>query len=1244
VKLSRFGPRARTVLIAAIALALALAISSLAFGRELRVTTAQDLINCATGAPLVSGPDAGIASTDGDTCVLSPGTYDLTGLGTVTVTLRSLTIRSREGAAVTIVQGATPVFSIERDNVTIGGSAPDQGLTIRGSTGAGIVIGGGATPPGEADEDITIQNNFITDNDGDGIEILTPGAVKTFRFEGNDFRGNGGNGIRFDPAVTTVGGSNPEEGVWISGNAFDSNGGDAIHFGNSSGIENLTISRNEILRSGDSGILFANSVTTIESVSIVENVIQQNGFVATNIGAGIAFLNSGDISSLTIADNRGATPDQGITGNWGPGILFDGAGTFTGILPVAGGGVTDLDDIVIRGNVISDNGGGGTPLLLDGIAFFNGGDIGNLKLEENTLRLNAGNGVLLANRGDFEGSEISGNLFRNNGTNGIVPSYGDGFAAVVNGDISRIVFEGNESRENAVRGVFLGSVTGEVSEIRFTGGNQFIKNGLGLAPGLIPGTAGHGLELSSFEDITNIELDGVTANQNGGSGVRLDALGNAFSGYFFPPAAQPPFPGDVLNVTVTGGTFNLNGASAPIGAGNGLAVAGETVRAVTLGQVTADANDDHGVFINSTEDITEVSIENGEFSANDRNHDSIGAGVYLDAAEDMNNVTLRANKASGSQVGFHFTINGDGRAITVEGNPEVNDNSEEGLLFDVSGDLTDVDVLNNVFSGNGTGIRLAVINRGMDITVKGNRIAGTFGIGILLDSTGVTITENDIRGQEIGIKVNKLRDNQIHRNNIVARRGRFGMDATGLGPAEEIDATENWWGEPSGPFHPTKNPLGAGSEVSDKVIFEPWLLEPAVKTGAFFEVLELSISPTSVDVGEEVTITATIKNTGTEEGTQQVKLTITDAAGKVVDQDAKTATVNKDATTEIVFKYRPTEAGTYRAEVAADTSKSGSFTVVGPPALTIEQAVAQHTGDPTIIEDPDIIWAIELWIASTPVPGTDALVIDDDKVLELVELWIAGTPVSAAVSGAAVETESKPKRGFSLFDWLFGFFAGRPTAASASASASAVGLEIDHQASPTQVAPGGSFTVTIQVQVSGGEAGGLLLAAELPAGWTVTPLDNAGAFYKPSEQKWLWLSAPTTTLSYGVHVPEDAPPGIYTIAGTYKTAEGSGAIRPLTIVVLGEPVALKVDAIKFTGSRFIVEGQGIAGIEAQVWDLTGKLIFSGAASGNALSVASLATAAGGAPLANGVYLYAVTVKGAGGGVYKSKVHKLVVVR
>jgi len=38
-----------------------------------------------------------------------------------------------------------------------------------------------------------------------------------------------------------------------------------------------------------------------------------------------------------------------------------------------------------------------------------------------------------------------------------------------------------------------------------------------------------------------------------------------------------------------------------------------------------------------------------------------------------------------------------------------------------------------------------------------------------------------------------------------------------------LDARGNWWGHASGPYHATLNPAGLGNNVSDDVLFEPWL-------------------------------------------------------------------------------------------------------------------------------------------------------------------------------------------------------------------------------------------------------------------------------------------------------------------------------------------------------------------------------------------------------------------------------------
>jgi len=45
-----------------------------------------------------------------------------------------------------------------------------------------------------------------------------------------------------------------------------------------------------------------------------------------------------------------------------------------------------------------------------------------------------------------------------------------------------------------------------------------------------------------------------------------------------------------------------------------------------------------------------------------------------------------------------------------------------------------------------------------------------------------------------------------------------------------VNAENNWWGDPSGPYHPTNNPTGAGDDVSDNVDFSPYLTTPSANS------------------------------------------------------------------------------------------------------------------------------------------------------------------------------------------------------------------------------------------------------------------------------------------------------------------------------------------------------------------------------------------------------------------------------
>lgn len=82
---------------------------------------------------------------------------------------------------------------------------------------------------------------------------------------------------------------------------------------------------------------------------------------------------------------------------------------------------------------------------------------------------------------------------------------------------------------------------------------------------------------------------------------------------------------------------------------------------------------------------------------------------------------------------------------------------------------------------------------------------------------GNTIREN-LRGvmeHSMGgtVGLNTIRWNNIEKNELL------GADYSG-------DLRWNWWGDPSGPYHPKLNPEGRGDKVSDGVEFAPWLERP----------------------------------------------------------------------------------------------------------------------------------------------------------------------------------------------------------------------------------------------------------------------------------------------------------------------------------------------------------------------------------------------------------------------------------
>ncbi len=813
-------------------------------------------------------------------------------------------------------------------------------------------------------------------------------------------------------------------------------------------------------------------------------------------------------------------------------------------------------------------------------------------------------------------------------------------------EISRITFENEICKKNRLGGYRLetdtdsvGVRSGDIREISYTNVQAIESagdptrggigaNGAGAAgPTVEVNDNGDGIaHITDNGDIANIRVTNVEASNNGGAGLRLesDATGKS-AATDIGDGTTLTRAGDLSEIAIKDSTFNFNGDRSALGSGNGITIRTAqdgSIRNVTIDPTEASSNNDHGALVAASRNVSNVKVENSKFESNDRNRDTVGDGVQVTANEDLSQIVVNSVTANNNYGGIR--VGAAGRQIAqnvmVE-NCTANDNVKEGVSLFAGRDLITGKVNKNKLSGNGIGVYIEAVQRGTDLSVTDNKIVGKngTGTGIQLKATNTTITGNDVRNNAVGILVHKAAGSKANNNNI-ARNEKYGVDASALAPGEEFDATNNWWGEPSGP-KAADNPGGIGDRVSQKVRYRPFLNEPAVETATDFVVESLTADKTDVAVGDSVTFAFSIKNNGLEEGTQTVQFIIRDGLGNVVLQTSKQITVNPQGSRQDNFSFIFQTPGEYTVTVTAQPSGSTRSVKVAVAGAAACLPFALDTNKNKVLDDAEIITAIDLWVKNGDVPGcSPPMKISDTQIIQLIDLWVKGSQLTVPLGGKVT---------------------------SLSANLSVASAFATLGASVRTVRPGESFTVTVSVDAKDGISG-LLLAQSLPAGWTVRPVEMNGAYFKASENKWLWLNAKgTVSLSYEVTVPANAQPGVYTIAGRAKAAVPSieTELAPMTVEVLGAPVALAVKSITLSqtpvrsgGAYFVVEGVGIAQTTVRVFSLTGKLVFNQTAQGNLVpfSVAS--------ELANGVYLYVVTVQGADGQTVTSKIEKLVVLR
>jgi len=211
-------------------------------------------------------------------------------------------------------------------------------------------------------------------------------------------------------------------------------------------------------------------------------------------------------------------------------------------------------------------------------------------------------------------------------------------------------------------------------------------------------------------------------------------------------------------------------------------------------------------------------------------------GILVSGEAVSANVTQNEIVNSGRD-GILFTAPpGGGFDIASITNNTVTDAADSGICLRPDSPTNFIDFFTSVISGNeisggqhGISIQL-VSHLPTDLRIEDNTITGVVtgdGEGIeIFNSSYVHVLGNTLQGNQTGIRIEEclpgaLIDTCSARNNNIIGNTSYGIEAVDC--TDNFTATNNWWGDASGPYHATTNSGGAGDNVTDFVNYSSWL-------------------------------------------------------------------------------------------------------------------------------------------------------------------------------------------------------------------------------------------------------------------------------------------------------------------------------------------------------------------------------------------------------------------------------------
>jgi uncharacterized repeat protein (TIGR01451 family) len=311
----------------------------------------------------------------------------------------------------------------------------------------------------------------------------------------------------------------------------------------------------------------------------------------------------------------------------------------------------------------------------------------------------------------------------------------------------------------------------------------------------------------------------------------------------------------------------------------------------------------------------------------------------------------------------------DGYQVLIESS-RVLSASHSSTDYGLRARTSNVVVSDTLFSdnGNATGDYALYATSGSAITVTGSTFQNNAGYGLYVNGSQANLTCSTVANNgNDGIYLTGSSSFWTLSSGIYGNAGLGLNNTTG----SSVDATYNWWGDPSGPTH-ASNPGGSGEEVSDNVLYDHWL--PRQECACDLSVAK-SDTPDPVIASAALTYTLVVTNAGPGEATAVVvtdtlppSMTFASAAvsqgtscsesGGVVTCTLGTLAVGNDATITLTVDVDPAARGMYTNTAAVAASQTDhvpasnttteTTTATGEADLSVAKT---NTPDPAIAGD-----------------------------------------------------------------------------------------------------------------------------------------------------------------------------------------------------------------------------------------------------------------------------------------------------